>query len=98
MFWQFITLKQSLSSEPVVAYSRKNWSHSLIVDACTGNETSPGGLGAIRCQTDETGEQLAISCAPFHGPQLLRLSVIESKILNEVKKRTKMADTKSTPC
>jgi hypothetical protein len=31
------------------------------VDACTGNDKSNGGMGAIQCQTDEQGKQRVIS-------------------------------------
>ena len=57
------TLKQALCSEPVVAYPRKNRPYSLIVDACTGNETTIGGMGAILVQTDERGIDRAIAYA-----------------------------------
>jgi hypothetical protein len=33
------------------------------VDACTGNDKTIGGMGAILCQTDEQGKQRVISYA-----------------------------------
>ena len=57
------TLKQALCSEPVVAYPRKNRPYSIIVDACTGNDTTIGGMGAILVQTDEKGTDRAIAYA-----------------------------------
>ena len=43
------SLKQALCSEPVVDYLL----YSLTVDASMGYEKTPGGLGAILCQTEE---------------------------------------------
>ena len=44
-------------------YPRKNRPYSLIVDASTGNDKTPGGLGAILCQTDEKGKNRVIAYA-----------------------------------
>jgi hypothetical protein len=37
--------------------------YSLIVDACTGNDKTISGMGAILCQRDEQGKQRVISYA-----------------------------------
>ena len=44
-------------------YPRKNRPYSLIVDESTGNDKTPGGLGAILCQTDEKGKNRVIAYA-----------------------------------
>ena len=59
----FNTSKQALCSEPIVDYPRKNRQYSLIVDACTDKEKTNGGMGSIRCQTDEQRKQRVISYA-----------------------------------
>ena len=59
----FNSLKEALCSEPVVGYPRQNRPYSLIVDACTGNDQNPGGMGAILCQTDQNGKPVVISFA-----------------------------------
>ena len=56
-------LKQALVSEPIVAYPRQNRPYSLIVDAATGGENTDGGLGAILCQLDESGNHRVIAYA-----------------------------------
>ena len=59
----FHTLRLALISEPVVAYPRKDRPYSLIVDASTGGEDGPGGMGAILCQQDKQGNHHAIAYA-----------------------------------
>ena len=59
----FISLRNSLVSEPIVDYPRKHRPYSLIVDASTGTGEINGGLGAMLCQTDEDGEEKVIAYA-----------------------------------
>ena len=59
----FHQLQQALISEPVVAYPRKGLQYALTTDACTGTETSPGGIGAILSQIDEKGNHRALGYA-----------------------------------
>jgi hypothetical protein len=49
--------------QTIVDYPRKNKPYWLIVDACTGNDKTIGGMGTILCQTDEQGKQRVISYA-----------------------------------
>jgi hypothetical protein len=56
-------LKQALCSKTLVDYPRKDRHYTLIVDACTGNEKTAGGMGAILCETDEQCKEKVISCA-----------------------------------
>ena len=65
----FNSLKNAHISEPIVDYPRKHRPYSLIVDASTGTSEANGGLGAMRCQTDEEGEQRVIGYA---SSQLLK--------------------------
>ena len=65
----YSSLKQALCSEPAVDYPRKNRPYSLMVDASTGNDKTPGGLVAILCQTDEKGKNRVIAYA---SRQLIR--------------------------
>jgi hypothetical protein len=59
----FHQLQNSLCSEPVVDYPRRNRPYALIVDASLGDEKTPGGLGAILTQIDDKGEFRVISYA-----------------------------------
>ena len=59
----FKALRQALISEPVVAYPRKDRPYALIVDASTGGDDTPGGMGAILCQQAPNGEFNAIAYA-----------------------------------
>jgi hypothetical protein len=59
----FNQLKMAQCSEPVVAYPSKNLPYSPIVDAVTGNDKNEGCLGAILCQTNQTGDNKVIAYA-----------------------------------
>ena len=59
----FENLKQTLCSEPVMAYPRSDRNFALIVDAATGTGEVTGGLGAILTQIDDKGTFHAISYA-----------------------------------
>ena len=69
----FISLRNSLVSEPIVEYPRKHRTYSLIVDASTVTGEINGGLGAMLCQTDEEGEERVIAYA---SRQLLKHETI----------------------
>ena len=60
-FAAYSSLKQALCSEAVMDNPRKNRPYSLIMDASIGNDKTPGGLGAILCQTDEKGKNRVIA-------------------------------------
>ena len=47
----------------MMACPKANKTFFIIGDAATGTEDTKGGLGAILCQTDETGQPRAISYA-----------------------------------
>ena len=59
----FNKLKQCLTSEPVVAYPRKDRQFHLYVDAATGGTNSSGGFGAILGQPDEKGRLHVVAYA-----------------------------------
>ena len=44
-----------MTTEPVLAYPRKNRQYALTTDASIGDDHHPGGLGAILSQIDEDG-------------------------------------------
>jgi hypothetical protein len=64
-----ISLKNSLISQPIVDYPRKDRPFSLIVDASTGTDKIKDGIGAMLCQTDTKGEERVIGYA---SKQLLK--------------------------
>ncbi len=49
----FKELQTCLTSEPLVAFPRKDRQYALITDAATGDDTHPGGMGAILTQVDK---------------------------------------------
>ena len=49
----FEELKRSLCSAPVLMFPRKDRPFTLATDAATGDNTSPGGLGAVLTQLDD---------------------------------------------
>ena len=59
----FNKLKQCLTSEPVVAYPRKDRQFHLYVDAATGGANSSGGFGAILGQPDGKGRLHVVAYA-----------------------------------
>jgi hypothetical protein len=59
----FIKLRKQLVSEPVMAFPRTDRQYTLINNAATGTEDTPGGLGAILTQVDPDGRFYAISFA-----------------------------------
>ena len=59
----FCILKNSLVSEPVMAFPRADRQYALITDAATGTADTPGGLGAILTQKDKYDNFYAISYA-----------------------------------
>ena len=59
----FRELQRALTTEPVLAYPRKNRQYALTTDASIGDDDHPGGLGAILSQIDEDGNHLAIGYA-----------------------------------
>ncbi len=59
----FCILKNSLLSEPVMAFPRAVRQYALITDAATGTADRPGGLGAILTQKDKFDNFYAISYA-----------------------------------
>ena len=59
----FRELQTCLVSEPVVDYPRRNRPYALITDAALGDDTHPGGLGAILAQINEQGEHCVIAYA-----------------------------------
>ena len=59
----FSKIKQILSSAPMLAYPLPNTPYILSVDAATGDELSPGGLGAILSQIDKDGQEKIVSFA-----------------------------------
>jgi hypothetical protein len=59
----FSTLKNSLTSDPIMAFLRADRQYALITDAATGTADTPGGLGAILTQKDRFDNYYAISYA-----------------------------------
>jgi len=59
----FCILKNSLASEPVMAFPRTDRQYALITDAATGTADTAGGLGAILIQKDKFNNFYAISYA-----------------------------------
>ena len=59
----FRELQSALVSKPVVAYPRKDRQYALITDASLGDDTVPGGLGAILSQIDSQGTHHVIAYA-----------------------------------
>jgi transposase InsO family protein len=59
----FNQLKTALCEAPVLAYPRGDRPFSLATDAATGDQVSPGGLGAILTQKGEDGIDRVISYA-----------------------------------
>jgi RNase H-like domain found in reverse transcriptase len=60
---EFCILKNSLVSEPVMAFPRADMQYALITDAATGMADTPGGLRAILIQKDKFHTFFAISNA-----------------------------------
>ena len=61
--WAFNKLKESLCSEPLLAYPRNDREFTLAVDAATGDTTNPGGLGAVLTQKNDKGQECVVSYA-----------------------------------
>ena len=59
----FCILKNTLTSEPIMAFPRADRQYALITDAATGTADTAGGLGAILTQKDEFDNYYAISYA-----------------------------------
>jgi hypothetical protein len=59
----FCILKNSLVSEPVMAFPHADRQYPLITDAATGTADTAGGLGAILTQKDKYDNFYAISYA-----------------------------------
>jgi RNase H-like domain found in reverse transcriptase len=59
----FCILKNSLTSEPVMAVPRADRQFALITDAVKGTADTAGGLGTILTQKDEFNNFFAISYA-----------------------------------
>lgn len=59
----FRELQTSLCSEPVVDYPRRDRPYALITDAALGDDSHPGGLGAILTQLNSAGEHCVIAYA-----------------------------------
>ena len=59
----FQKIKAILVSAPVLSYPIPNTPYILSVDAATGDESSPGGLGAILSQLDENNVERIVSYA-----------------------------------
>ena len=59
----FEELKRSLCSAPVLMFPRKDRPFTLATDAATGDNTSPGGLGAVLTQLDDQGRERVVSYA-----------------------------------
>jgi len=56
----FFILQKQLTSEPVMAFPKSDCQYALITNAATGTADTPGGLGAILTQVDQT-------FMPFHS-------------------------------
>jgi hypothetical protein len=59
----FYILKNSLVSEPVMAFPRADRQYALITNAATGTANTAGGLGTILSQKDQFDNSYAISYA-----------------------------------
>jgi len=59
----FCILKNSLVSEPVMAFPQATCQYALITDAASGTADTAGGLGAILMQKDQFDKFYAISYA-----------------------------------
>ena len=59
----FRALQSILVSEPVVDFPKPDRQYALITDASLGDDSHPGGLGAILTQIDEKGEHRVIAYA-----------------------------------
>jgi hypothetical protein len=59
----FCILKNSLVSEPVMAFPRADSQYTLMTNAATGTADTAGGLGAILTQKDQFDNFYAISYA-----------------------------------
>jgi predicted aspartyl protease len=59
----FNQLKTALCTAPVLSYPRGDRPFSLLTDASTGDQTRPGGLGAVLMQKDDDGIDKVISYA-----------------------------------
>ena len=59
----FETLRDRLCTAPMLAYPARGRPFTLAVDAATGDDESPGGLGAILSQPDEKGEPRVVAYA-----------------------------------
>ena len=59
----FCELQTCLCSEPIMDYPHRDRPYALICDAALGDNTHPGGLGAILTQIDKAGEQCVIAYA-----------------------------------
>jgi hypothetical protein len=57
----FCILKNSLVSEPVMAFPRVDHQYTLITDVATGTANTAGGHGTIQTQKDEFDNFYAIS-------------------------------------
>ena len=59
----FQELKTCLTSQPIVSFPKRELQYALITDAATGDDNSPGGMGAILTQIDKQGKFYVIAYA-----------------------------------
>ena len=59
----FLFLRGAISSRPVMAFPRATGRFHLFVDACLGDASNVGGLGAVLMQDQPTGEKRVIAFA-----------------------------------
>lgn len=59
----FNELKTCLTSKPIVSFPKRHLQYALITDAATGDDTHPGGMGAILTQVDKEGKFYVIAYA-----------------------------------
>ncbi len=59
----FQELKTCLTSQPLVSFPKRHLQYALITDAASGDDQSPGGMGAILTQVDKDGKFYVIAYA-----------------------------------
>jgi hypothetical protein len=55
--------KMCLTSQPLVSFPKRHLQYALITDAASGDDQSPGGMGAILTQVDKDGKFYVIPYA-----------------------------------
>jgi hypothetical protein len=81
----FKRLKNTLASEPVLSFPRRDQQFAVIVDASMGTADCPGGIGAILAQMDHLGKFYAFCYASrqlwpnekSHSPYLLEMAAAD---------------------